>query len=77
MKKLLAAPDPRAAWEGMKAIEVRARAAPEMSRHERLDALMALENDLMLDVDPMTRVAAAMPDAEVRPRAGAASEAVK
>ncbi len=64
LKKLLAAPNPRAAWEGMNAIEVRARAASEMSRHDRLDSLIGLENDLMLDVDPMTRVAAATPDVE-------------
>jgi poly(A) polymerase len=63
LKKLLAAQNPRAAWEGMEAIEVRGRAAPELSRHDRLDALIGLENDLMLGVDAMTRVAAALPDA--------------
>ncbi|MBL8531812.1 MAG: CCA tRNA nucleotidyltransferase [Hyphomonadaceae bacterium] len=63
-KKLLAAPDPRPAWEGMEAIEVRARALPELARHTRLDALMALEADLMLPVDAMTRVAAALADQE-------------
>jgi poly(A) polymerase len=61
-KKLLAAPDPRAAWEGMKAIEVRARALPEMANEQRLDALCTLEADLMLPVDEMTRVAAALTD---------------
>jgi poly(A) polymerase len=59
-KKLLAAPDPRAAWEGMTAIEVRARALPELSNEARLDALCTLEADLMLPVDAMTRVAAAL-----------------
>ncbi len=63
-KKLLAAPDPRAAWEGMEAIEVRARALPELSNHTRLDALMRLEADLLLPVDAMTRVAAALMDQE-------------
>lgn len=63
-KKMLAAPNPRAAWEGMEAIEVRARALPELSRQERLDALIALEADLILRVDAMTRVAAALPDQE-------------
>ncbi len=63
-KKLLAAPDPRAAWEGMSAIEVRARALPEMSNETRLDALVSLEVDLMLDVDPTVRVAAALTDRE-------------
>lgn len=64
VKKLLGAPDPRAAWEGMKAIEVRARALPEMANEQRLDALCTLEADLMLPVDAMTRVAAALPDQE-------------
>lgn len=61
-KKMLASPDPRAAWEGMNAIEVRARALPELDNHPRLRALMALEADLMLPVDAMTRVAAALED---------------
>ncbi|MBY0563059.1 MAG: CCA tRNA nucleotidyltransferase [Hyphomonadaceae bacterium] len=61
-KKLLAAPDPRAAWEGMSAIEVRARALPEMANETRLDALCSLEADLLLPVDAMTRVAASLAD---------------
>jgi len=61
-KKLLGAPDPRAAWEGMKAIEVAARALPELSNETRLDALCTLEADLMLTPDAMTRVAAAHSD---------------
>jgi poly(A) polymerase len=64
VKKLLAAPNPRAAWEGMDAIEARARVLPELSRHDRLDALIALEADLALNVDAMTRIAAALPDQE-------------
>ncbi|HEX8901065.1 CCA tRNA nucleotidyltransferase [Vitreimonas sp.] len=64
VKKMLAAPDPRASWEGMKAIEVRARALPELANETRLDALCTLEADLMLPVDPMTRVAAALTDQE-------------
>jgi len=62
VKKLLSAPNPRAAWEGLGAIEARAHALPELSNHARLDALLALEADLMLAVDPMTRVAAALTD---------------
>jgi poly(A) polymerase len=62
VKKLLAAPDPRAAWEGMKAIEVCARALPEMSNETRLDALCTIEADLLLPVDAMTRVAASLAD---------------
>jgi poly(A) polymerase len=62
VKKLLGAPDPRAAWEGMTAIEARKRALPEMDNHPRLRALMDLEADLMLPVDPMTRVAASLED---------------
>lgn len=64
VKKLLGAHDPRAAWEGMEAIEVRARALPEMSDRPRLKALMSLEVDLMLPIDAMTRVAASLPDQE-------------
>lgn len=64
VKKLLAAPDPRAAWEAMTAIEARARALPELSNEKRLDALCTLEVDLMLNVDPMTRIAAALTDQE-------------
>ncbi|HVY86180.1 MAG TPA: CCA tRNA nucleotidyltransferase [Caulobacterales bacterium] len=64
VKKLLSARDPRAAWEGMEAIGVRAHALPEMTNHERLIALMTLEADLLLDVDPLTRIAAGLPDAE-------------
>ncbi len=64
VKKLLAAHDPRAAWEGMEAIEVRARALPEMKNRTRLKALMSLEADLMLPIDAMTRVAASLPDQE-------------
>jgi poly(A) polymerase len=63
-KKMLGAPDPRAAWEGMKAIEVRARALPELANDERLHALCTLDADLMLPVDAMTRVASALTDAE-------------
>jgi poly(A) polymerase len=63
-KKLLEAPDPRAAWEGMKAIEVAGRALPELSNEARLDALCTLQADLMLPVDAMTRVAAAAPHQE-------------
>ncbi len=62
VKKLLAAPDPRAAWEGMTAIEARARALPELDNETRLDALVSLEADLMLPVDAMTRIAASLKD---------------
>ncbi len=63
-KKLLGAPDPRASWEGMSAIEVRARALPEINNTPRLRTLMGLEADLMLPVDAMTRIAAALEDQE-------------
>lgn len=63
-KKLLGAPDPRAAWEGMSVIEARSRALLEMDNGERLRALMDLEVDLMLPVDAMTRIAAALEDVE-------------
>ncbi len=64
VKKLLAAHDPRPSYEGMEAIEVRARTLPEMSNRARLAGLMALEADLMLPNDPMTRIAAALTDQE-------------
>jgi poly(A) polymerase len=64
VKKLLGAPDPRAAWEGMTAIEARARALPEMDHESRLDALMALEADLSLPIDAMTRIVASLRDAD-------------
>jgi poly(A) polymerase len=63
-KKLLGAPDPRAAWEGMSAIEVRARALPKWTTTPRLRALMDIEADLMLPIDAMTRIAAALEDQE-------------
>ena len=63
-KKLLGAYDPRAAWEGMEAIEVRARALPELADHARLHALITIEAELMIASDPMTRVAAALQDQE-------------
>jgi poly(A) polymerase len=62
VKKLLSAPDARAAWEAMEAVEVRARALPDLTNHARLDGLMSLEADLMLPVDPLTRAAAALRD---------------
>ena len=64
IKKMLSAPNPRAAWEGMDAIEVRARALPELNQHQRLDALIGLEVDLALHIDAMTRIASALPDQE-------------
>jgi poly(A) polymerase len=63
-KKLLTAPDPRASWEGMSAIDARPRALPELSNEARLDALCTLEADLMLKPDAMTRTAAALTDQE-------------
>ena len=63
-KKLLGAYNPRAAWEAMKAIEVRARALPEMENDARLAMLCTLEAELLLPVDAMTRVAAALSDQE-------------
>ncbi|MES1199793.1 MAG: CCA tRNA nucleotidyltransferase, partial [Pseudomonadota bacterium] len=63
-KKLLSARDPRAAWASMEAIGVRAHALPEMTQHARLVALMGLEADLLLDVDPLTRIAAGLPDVD-------------
>lgn len=62
VKKLLAAPDPRTAWEAMGAIEVRARALPEMSNEARFDALCRIEADLLLPADAMARIAAALAD---------------
>lgn len=57
-RKLLAAPDPRAALAAMEETGVRALAAPEARNLGRCAALIALENDLLLTHDPMTRIAA-------------------
>lgn len=59
-KKLLNAPDPRASWEAMEAIGVRAKALPEITEHDRLVALLTIESDFMLDHDPLTRIAAGL-----------------
>ncbi len=67
-KKLLGAADPRASWEGMSAIEVRARALPELDNTLRLRALMDLEADLMLPVDAMTRMRTGVTSAAPEPR---------
>jgi poly(A) polymerase len=63
-KKLLGAYNPRAAWEAMKVIEVRARALRELENDARLAMLCTLEAELLLPVDAMTRVAAALSDQE-------------
>ena len=61
-KKLLAATDPSAAWSAMEQSGVRAQALPELTRGARLLALMAVENELFLQPDALTRIAAALPD---------------
>lgn len=62
LKKLLAAPDPRVALAAMERIGVTGKAAPEAVRLPRLMKLIGIENDLMLDHDALTRVAAMLAD---------------
>ena len=62
-KKLIAAPDPRVALAAMEQAGVRAQALPEMTEQGRLASLIGLEKELLLDCDPLTRIAAALPDA--------------
>ena len=57
-KKLLAAPDPRVALDGMAAIGVLARVALEATQLERLRRLIDIEDRLVLPHDPVTRAAA-------------------
>jgi poly(A) polymerase len=58
LKKLLAAPDPRLALVAMARVGVLEKTAPEATRMPRLVQLIDIENELMLDHDAMTRVAA-------------------
>jgi len=64
LKKLLAAPDPRVALAAMERIGVTGKAAPEAVRLARLMRLIDIENQLLLDHDALTRVAAMLADAE-------------
>ncbi len=61
-RKLLDAPDPRVALTGMDAIGVLSRVAPEATRLGRLYKLIAIEDDLVLPHDALTRVAAMLAD---------------
>ncbi len=61
-KKLLAAPDPRAALRGMDAIGALARVAPEATNLARLYRLIEIEDDLVLPHDALTRAAAMLVD---------------
>lgn len=61
-KKLLAAPDPSRALNAMERAGIRELALPEATRLGRLERLIALEDTLFLPVDPLTRLAAALPD---------------
>ena len=61
-RKLLDAPDPRAALKGMDTIGVLARVAPEATRLERLYRLIQIEDDLVVAHDALTRAAAMLGD---------------
>lgn len=63
-KKLFASPDPRAALDAMAQSGVRERALPELSNMARATALIANEADNFIPGDALTRVAAALPDAQ-------------
>jgi poly(A) polymerase len=62
LKKLLAAPDPRASLAAMVQAGVLARVAPESARTDRLVRLIGVENDLLLTHEALTRVAAMLAD---------------
>jgi poly(A) polymerase len=64
LKKLFQAPDPTAALIAMRDAGVAARIAPEATRLDRALALIAREADNFLEPDPLTRLAAALPDAD-------------
>lgn len=59
-RKLLAAPDPRIALDGMATIGVLARTAPEATQLHRLRRLIEIEDQLVLPHDPLTRTAAVL-----------------
>jgi poly(A) polymerase len=61
-KKLFAAQDPHAGLQAMERSGVRARALPELTETTRLARLIALENDLFLPIDALTRIAAGLRD---------------
>jgi poly(A) polymerase len=63
-KKLAGAPDPRAALAAMEESGVRALALPEFARRERMTRLIAVENEMLLGADAMTRIAAALDTVE-------------
>lgn len=63
-KKLLAAPDPARALNAMERSGVRELVLPEAQRVGRLERLISIEGDLFLPVDPLTRLAAALPSQE-------------
>ncbi|MDX2235667.1 MAG: CCA tRNA nucleotidyltransferase [Hyphomonadaceae bacterium] len=62
LKKLLAAPDPRPALEAMVRLGLLARIAPEAVKTDRLLRLIAIENDLLLSHEAMTRAAVMLAD---------------
>ncbi|MFZ4120133.1 MAG: CCA tRNA nucleotidyltransferase [Caulobacterales bacterium] len=64
LKKLVAAPDPRAALSAMTAAGIDPLVWPQASRLDRLHALINLEADAFLPGDGLQRIAAALPDAE-------------
>lgn len=68
---LLAADDPRAALTAMAETGVLAEALPEASGLQRLDALIAIDGELMEEPDPVLRLAALLP-ADPKQAAGAA-----
>jgi poly(A) polymerase len=62
LKKLLAAPDPRAAWRAMEASGVRAAIAPDASDCARFEQLVDIDVDQLIAPDPLLRLAALLPD---------------
>jgi poly(A) polymerase len=62
IKKLLDAPDPRAAWIAMETSGVARAALPEARNRARFEALVEIETSLLFVHDPMARLAALLPD---------------
>ncbi len=62
IKKLLSAPDPRAAIEALAGAGIDRIVVPEVTMAARKMALLGIESDFLLEPDPITRLAAALPD---------------
>ena len=62
LKKLLAAPDPRASYLAMETSGVRALVLPEAQARARFEGMVAFETEQLFVCDPLMRLAALLPD---------------